>query len=158
MKFHFKIIAIILCLSFFTLPIYANDKAKKIDGLLNKYHEYGHLNGSVLVAEHGKVIYKKGFGFANFEWEIPNQPDTKFRLASVTKQFTAMLTLLLVEEGKLELEERLSDYLPYYRKDVGEQVTIHQLLNQTSGIPSYTGLPGFIAKRNQKFLSCRKNL
>ena len=151
MKFHFKIIAIILCLSFFTLPIYANDKAQKIDELLSKYHEYGHLNGSVLVAEHGKVIYKKGFGFANFEWEIPNQPDTKFRLASVTKQFTAMLILQLVEEGKLELEGRLSDYLPYYGKNVGEQVTIHQLLNHTSGIPSYTGLPGFMQNEIRNF-------
>lgn len=129
-------------------------QGKKIDELLNKYHEYSQLNGSVLVAENGKVVYKKGFGFANFEWEISNQPDTKFRLASVTKQFTAMLVLQLVEEGKLKLEGKLFDYLPYYRKDVGEQVTIHQLLNHTSGIPSYTGFTGIHAKRNQKFLPC----
>ncbi len=151
MKIQFKVIAIILCLSFFALPIYANDKAKKIDELLNKYHEYSQLNGSVLVAENGKVVYKKGFGFANFEWEISNQPDTKFRLASVTKQFTAMLVLQLVEEGKLKLEGKLFDYLPYYRKDVGEQVTIHQLLNHTSGIPSYTGLPGFMQNEIRNF-------
>lgn len=80
MKIQFKVIAIILCLSFFALPIYANDKAKKIDELLNKYHEYSQLNGSVLVAENGKVVYKKGFGFANFEWEISNQPDTKISI------------------------------------------------------------------------------
>src|ERR1043165_6897021 len=122
----------------------AQDKVQKIDELLKMYFYYGQLNGSVLVAEQGKVIYKKGFGMANMEWEIPNQPDTKFRVGSVTKQFTATLILQLVEEGKIKLDGKLSDYLPDYRKDTGDKVTIHQLLNHTSGIPSYTGLPGFI--------------
>ena len=88
-------------------------QGKKIDDLLNKYHEYGHLNGSVLVAENGKVVYKKRVGVANFEWLISNQPDTKFRLASVTKQFTAILVLQLVDEGKLKFAGKLSDYLTY---------------------------------------------
>jgi CubicO group peptidase (beta-lactamase class C family) len=121
----------------------AQDSIKKIDALMKTYYDFGQFNGSVLVAEKGRVIYKKGFGMANMEWDIPNAPDTKFRIGSVTKQFTAALILQLVEQGKIKLDGKLSDYLPYYRKDTGEKVTIHQLLNHTSGIPSYTGLPEF---------------
>jgi CubicO group peptidase (beta-lactamase class C family) len=121
------------------------DKPRRIDELITMYHNYRLFNGSVLVAENGQVIYKKGVGLANMEWNIPNEPDTKFRLGSITKQFTAMLALQLVEKGKLKLDGKISDYLPEYRKDTGQQVTIHQLLNHTSGIPSYTGLPGFFA-------------
>lgn len=128
---------------------FAQDKAQKIDALLKNYYDYGQLNGSVLVSENGKVIYKKGFGMANMEWEIPNQPDTRFRIASVTKQFTATLILQLVEEGKIKLDGKITDYLPDYRKDTGDRVTIHQLLNHTSGIPSYTGLPGFFQNESR---------
>ena len=127
----------------------AQDKAQKIDELLKTYYDYGQFNGSVLVADGGKVIYKKGLGMANFEWEIPNQPDTKFRIGSVTKQFTAALVLQLVEEGKIKLDGRVTDYLPEYRKDTGDKVTVHHLLNHTSGIPSYTGLPGFFANESR---------
>jgi CubicO group peptidase (beta-lactamase class C family) len=103
----------------------------------------------VLVADGGKVIYKKGFGMANMEWEIPNQTDTKFRIGSVTKQFTATLVLQLTEEGKIKLDGKITDYLPDYRKDTGDKVTIHHLLNHTSGIPSYTGLPGFFQNESR---------
>lgn len=136
----------VLVLVFLCNSGFANDKAQKIGRLLKRYHKNGQLNGSILVAEHGKVIYTKGFGFANREWDIPNRPDTKFRLASITKQFTATLILQLVEEGNLRLDGTLSDYLPNYRKDTGERITIHHLLTHTSGIPSYTGLPGFMQK------------
>ena len=122
-----------------------SQKAAKIDEVMTLANKYRLFNGSVLVAENGKVIYKKGFGLANMEWNIPNTPETRFRLGSITKQFTATLILQLVEQGKIKLDGKLSDYLPDYRKDVGEKVTIHQLLNHTSGIPSYTGLPGFFS-------------
>lgn len=121
----------------------AQQNVQKIDGLMKQYHDYGQFNGSVLVAEKGKIIYEKGFGMANMEWSIPNQPDTKFRIGSVTKQFTAALILQLVEEGKIKLDGKITDYLPDYRKDTGEKVTIHQLLNHTSGIPSYTNRRDF---------------
>ena len=121
------------------------DKARKIDEVLSLANKYHLFNGSVLVAENGKVIHKKGYGLANMEWNIPNSTDTRFRLGSITKQFTAALILQLVDEGKVKLDGKLSDYLPAYRKDIGDKVTIHQLLNHTSGIPSYTGLPGFLA-------------
>ena len=122
--------------------IFAQNKAAKIDQLMKQYSVYGQFNGSVLVAENGRVIYKKGLGYANMEWNIPNRPDTKHRLGSITKQFTSTLILQLVEQGKVKLDGKLSDYLPDYRKDTGSKITIHQLLNHTSGIPSYTGLPG----------------
>jgi CubicO group peptidase (beta-lactamase class C family) len=121
----------------------AQDKAARIDQLISLYHKYGQFNGSALVADNGKVVYKKGVGLANMEWDIPNTPETKFRLGSITKQFTATLILQLVEQGKIKLDGKLIDYLPDYRKDTGEKVTIHNLLSHTSGIPSYTSLPGF---------------
>ena len=122
----------------------ALDKESNIDSLISAYHKYGQFNGSVLVADGGEVIFKKGYGLANMEWNIPNQPDTKFRIGSITKQFTSMLIMQLVEAGKIKLEGKITDYLPDYRKDTGEKVTIHHLLTHTSGIPSYTEQPGFL--------------
>ncbi len=135
---------VLLAVLAFQVSVRAQDKATKIDQLVSLYNKYGQFNGSVLVADNGKVIYKKGFGLANMEWNIPNQPDTKFRLGSITKQFTATLILQLVEQGKVKLDGKLTDYLPDYRKDTGDKVTIHNLLSHTSGIPSYTSLPGFM--------------
>ena len=121
----------------------AQTKAQKIEALLGQYYEYGQFNGSALVTENGKVIFKKGFGMANMEWEIPNTPDTKFRIGSITKQFTAMLIMQLVEKGKLKLDGKITDYLPDYPKSTGDKVTLHHLLTHTSGIPGYTEFPNF---------------
>ncbi len=123
--------------------VLADEHAEKIDRLIQTYFDDSQFKGSILVAENGKIIYKKSFGFANMEWRISNTPDTKFRLASVTKQFTATLIMQLVEEGKLKLDGKLSDYLPYYRKDTGSRVTIHHLLTHTSGIPNFTNQPDY---------------
>jgi CubicO group peptidase (beta-lactamase class C family) len=135
-------VAVIAFVATFTVS-FAQTKTTQLDELLNKYTEYGQFNGSVLVADHGKVIYKKGFGLANREWDIPNAPDTKHRLGSITKQFTAMLIMQLVAEGKLDLQATISKYLPDYSKVNGEKITIHQLLNHTSGTPNYTSFPNF---------------
>src|SRR3989440_5024576 len=124
---------------------FAQDKAAKIEQLMSLHDKFGQFNGAVLVADNGQVIYKKGFGLANMEWNIPNTPGTKFRLGSITKQFTTTLVLQLVEQGKIKLDGKLSDYLPDYRKDTGAKVTIHNLLSHTSGVPSYTSLPGFFS-------------
>jgi len=123
--------------------VVAQDKAAKIDEVMTAANKYRLFNGSVLVAENGKVIYKKGLGLAQMEWNIPNTTDTKFRLGSITKQFTSALILQLVDQGKVKLDAKLAEYLPAYRKDIGDKITVHQLLNHTSGIPSYTSLPGF---------------
>jgi CubicO group peptidase (beta-lactamase class C family) len=103
----------------------------------------------VLVADEKGVILKKGYGSANFEWQVPNTPDTKFRIGSITKQFTAMVIMQLVAEGKLKLDDKLTTHLPDYRKDTGDRITIAQLLNHTSGIPSYTSLPGFFQNESR---------
>ena len=122
---------------------FSQSKVDKIDQLVSKYAEYGKFNGSVLVSDHGKVIFKKGFGMANMEWEIPNAPNTKHRLGSITKQFTAMLILQLVEAGKIDLQAPITKYLPEYPKASGDKITIHHLLTHTSGIPNYTSFPKF---------------
>jgi CubicO group peptidase (beta-lactamase class C family) len=122
----------------------AQDKARMVDALLTSYHDAGVFNGAALVSDGGKVIFKKGYGLADFEWKIPNSPDTKFRVGSITKQFTATVIMQLVEEGKLSVDATLSSVLPYYRKDTGSKITVHHLLTHTSGIPSYTGLPNFM--------------
>lgn len=138
-----QILLILTLIALSHCAIFAQGKAAKIDELVKGYHGFGQFNGAVLVAEKGRVIYKKGHGLANMEWKIANHPDTKFRLGSITKQFTAALILQLVEQGKVKLDGKLTDYLPDYRQDTGGKITIHQLLNHTSGIPSYTDQPGF---------------
>jgi CubicO group peptidase (beta-lactamase class C family) len=125
---------------------FAQEKAKQIDDLMRRYVDNGKFNGSVLVAENGKVIFEKGYGLANMEWNIPNAPDTKFRLGSLTKQFTGMLIMQLVEQGKLKLEGKVTDYLTDYPKATGDKITIHHLLTHTAGIPNYTNFPGFNEK------------
>ena len=105
----------------------------------------------MLVSDHDEVIFKKGYGLANREWGIPNAPDVKFRIGSITKQFTSMLVMQRAGKGTIKLEGHLSDYLPYYRKDTGSKVTIHQLLNHTSGIPSYTDDPKFFPEVSRTF-------
>ncbi len=129
----------------------SQSKSEKIDNLINRYLEYRLFNGSALVAENGEVIFKKGYGLANMEWNIPNSYDTKFRLGSITKQFTSMLIMQLVEKDKIKLEDKITDYLPYYRKDIGDKVTIEMLLTHTSGIPSYTGHPDFFEKTSKQY-------
>ncbi|HEY2120347.1 MAG TPA: serine hydrolase [Candidatus Acidoferrum sp.] len=119
------------------------DKAAKIDKLMLQYADCCQFTGTVLVSEHNTVIFEKGYGLANREWNLPNTPDVKFRIGSITKQFTSMLVMQQEAKGTIKLDGHLSDYLPYYRKDTGSKVTITQLLNHTSGIPSYTGDPKF---------------
>ena len=119
-----KVVAVLIVILSTQIILYAQNKADKIDNLLNHYYDKGHFNGVVLVAENGNVIYKKGYGKANIEWNIPFSVDTKVPVYSISKQFTAMCVMLLVEEGKLSLEGKLSDYLPYYRKDTRDKITI----------------------------------
>ena len=117
--------------------------AERLAAHLAAAHAEGHFTGAALVADGGEVLWKGAAGLANREWELPNTADTRFRLGSITKQFTAVLILMLAEEGRVELEAPLLTYLPDYREDTGSRVTIHHLLNHTLGIPSYTSQPGF---------------
>ena len=128
---------------------FGQTKAEEVDKLLDLYHEYGKFNGSALVAEQGKVVYKKGIGMANMEWDIENTTDTKHRLGSITKQFTAMLILQLAADGKLDLQAPITDYLPDYPNGHDPQITTHHLLTHTSGIPNYTAFPGFFKDQSR---------
>jgi CubicO group peptidase (beta-lactamase class C family) len=109
-------------------------KAAKIDSLTKFYHEQGVFSGTVLVAEAGKVIYQEGFGYANVETKERLEPKSVFRLASLSKQFTAMCIMILEEQGKLNYDDNLQKYIPELKY---EGITIRHLLWHTSGIPSY---------------------
>lgn len=111
----------------------APSKADKINEIVQLYNDYEGFNGAILVAHEGEVIFKKGLGWADMEWDVPNTTDTKFRLASVTKPFTSMLIMQLVADGTLDLHTPITTYLPDYPKKNGEQITIHHLLTHTSG-------------------------
>jgi len=117
------------------------DKKAAIDQIFSDYHKFEGFQGTVLVADQGKVIYKKAFGLANREWNIPNQVSSRYDIASISKQFTALLVMQLHQEGKLALDSTISAYYPEYRQDIGRRVTIHHLLTHRSGIPNYTSVP-----------------
>jgi CubicO group peptidase (beta-lactamase class C family) len=155
------LLAILILLSSFACQasqsrVSRDQAAQKIDALIQKYSDYGQFNGTALVAREEGPLFKKGYGMANFEWKIPNAPDTRFRLGSITKQFTSMLVMQLVEKGRISLDAKLTDLLPYYRKDTGGKITLHQLLNHTSGIPSYTDLPNFFRDHGRQPLPLRE--
>jgi len=103
---------------------------------LQAYLETGYFMGSVLVARASETLLNQGYGMANLEHNVPNAPDTKFCIGSVTKQFTATAILRLQQQGLLDVNQTISTYLPDYPK--GEQITVHHLLNHTSGIYNYT--------------------
>jgi D-alanyl-D-alanine carboxypeptidase len=126
---------------------HAQDFSAKADRFVTDYVQQNKFIGTVLVARDGKPIFRKGYGLANREWSVPNGPESKFRLGSITKQFTATAILQLVEAGKLKLDDPISKY--YTDSPAAwSKVTIHHLLCHTSGIPSYTGLPGFFLKES----------
>jgi CubicO group peptidase (beta-lactamase class C family) len=125
---------------------FALSAQKNYTQLLEKYMDaemkFKGFTGAVLVMKQNKVLLKKGYGFADREWNIPNTPETKFRIGSITKQFTAACILQLAEQGKLSLDDKLSKFIPSFPK--GDSVTIHMLLNHTSGIANYTAQKEFL--------------
>lgn len=127
-----------LIFSFHVLLVFGQSESKIIDSLMNNYYHSGEFNGSILVAKDGETILKKGYGYANFEWSIPNNPETKFYIGSLTKQFTSMLIMQLVEEQKLDLDAKISNYLPTFNKSIADSITIFHLLTHTSGLMDYT--------------------
>ena len=141
---QFNLLFLALFLFGFNSTSIAQPKSDQLDQLLQKYFEYGKFNGSILVSFEDEILLNSGYGYANMEWEQNNAADTKHRLGSITKQFTAMLILQLAENGDLDLHQPISTYLPDYPKKVGQVVTAHHLLTHSAGIPNYTAIPGFI--------------
>ena len=105
----------------------------KIHLYMEKQAEVNKFGGTVLVMKNDSVILKKAYGLANMEWNVKNDVDTKFVLASITKYFTAIAITQLLERKQLNIDSKLSEFFPDYPK--GEKVTIHMLLTHTSGLP-----------------------
>jgi len=114
--------------------IASQTKSEKIDSLLSAYYNSDCFNGVVLVSEKGKIILKKAYGLADRELNVPLTTDMKFRIASISKPFTALIILQLVDEGIIKLEGKIMDYVPDYAGKKGDSITVHQLLTHTSGI------------------------
>lgn len=116
------------------------------DKILSEQFKPGETGCAALVAKNGQVIYRKAFGMADLELNVPMQPDMVFRIGSITKQFTAIAILQLMEQGKLSLQDEITKFIPDYPMH-GHSITIEHLLTHTSGIKSYTNVPEF-----QKFI------
>ena len=111
----------------------------KIDSLLADYSRPGNPGASLLIAKNNEIILQKNYGLANREEKIPVTPQTNFRLASVTKQFTAASILLLIEGGKLSFDDNLQKIFPEF-PEYGKKIKIRNLLNHTSGLIDYEDL------------------
>ena len=114
----------------------------RIDRTIEARASGGQFMGSVLIARDGKILLSKGYGKASLADNLPNTPATKFRLGSVTKQFTAASILLLEEQGKLKLEDPIKQYMPD-APAAWDSITFFYLLTHTSGIPNYTSFPDY---------------
>ncbi len=100
------------------------------------------FSGSILIAKGDNILISKGYGMADIESDLPNSAQTIFRLGSITKQFTAMAIMILQEEGKLDVQDPVCDYM-INCPEVWQSVTIHHLLTHSSGIPNYTSFSDF---------------
>jgi|CXWL01.1.fsa_nt_gi CubicO group peptidase (beta-lactamase class C family) len=132
---------VLLAFGLFTPTTLSADLASDLDAIFTSAYPSDQPGGAVIVEQDGKVILRKAYGMADLELGVPLAPDMVFRLGSITKQFTAVLVLQLVQEGKLSAEDPLSKYLPDFPAAQAEGVTVQHLVNHTSGIPSYTDQP-----------------
>ncbi|HEX8163368.1 MAG TPA: serine hydrolase domain-containing protein [Pyrinomonadaceae bacterium] len=117
----------------------AGPKSSQVDAVFREFAQPGVPGASVMVIRDGKVLFKKAYGLANLEDKTPCATDTNYRLASLTKQFTAAAVMLLAERGKLSYDSTLTDFFPDF-PDYGRQITVRHLLNHTSGLTDYEDL------------------
>ena len=118
-------------------PQNVTGQAPTVDRFIAGHAKQHNFNGSILIQRKGKITYAKSFGLANFQFNVPNTIRTKYRIASITKAFTAVLILQLYEQGKIDLEGTIGRYLPSYAGEGADKVTVHQLLNHTSGLENF---------------------
>jgi len=135
-------LAVVLAVS---ASLAAQDLATKFDQHLKALADQGRFTGSVLVSRDGKILFAKGYGLANAELDVPNTPQTKFRLGSITKQFTATAILLLQERGKLNVQDPICKYIDNC-PSAWSEITIHHLLSHTGGVPNFTSFPDYVSK------------
>jgi D-alanyl-D-alanine carboxypeptidase len=119
-----------------------HEMEKAIDELLSSFKKDA-PGGTVIAVKDGKVVYRKGYGMANLELGVANQPEMVFRLGSITKQFTAVAILMLADQGKLSITDEITKYLPDFPTQ-GHKITIEHLLTHTSGVKNYTALPEWL--------------
>ncbi len=112
-------------------------KAERIHELMAHYHALGRHNGTILVAMDGEVIYEGGFGPADATWGIPNEPNVKYDIGSVTKHFTGLLVMQQVERGAIRLDVPAATYLSSFPVSIDERITIAHLLTHQSGITDF---------------------
>jgi CubicO group peptidase (beta-lactamase class C family) len=126
------------------LPAAAETPSQKADALLSRLIKTNDPGVAVLVAQDGKILFEMGYGVADVEHHVPVIPQTTFRIGSITKQFTASAILKLQEERKLSVNDKVSKYIPNFRR--GDEVTLRQLLTHTSGIRDYTDEPHSVSR------------
>jgi CubicO group peptidase (beta-lactamase class C family) len=136
---------IISLLLFIRSVLYAQDFKPAIDRLIDSNYRMQDPGGVVLVAKHDKIIYERAFGMANMELGVPMQTDMLFSIASITKQFTAVAVLQLVQQGKLSLNDSVGKFIPDYPA-VSKGITIEQLLTHTAGVPNAVNMQSLQAK------------
>jgi len=112
----------------------------KINEYLELYTKLWAFSGSIIAIKDGEILFKKAYGYANIEHKVKNTTETKHKIWSITKQFTAVAILILEERGLLRVEDSLRKYFPDYA-ELNPNITIHHLLNHTSGIFNYSNLP-----------------
>lgn len=115
--------------------------ACRADEYMQAMTQIGKFSGAILIARAGQVLHRAGYDMADREHGVANTPSTKFRLGSITKQFTSMAIMVLEERGKLSSQDLISKHLPY-SPDHWKEITIHQLLNHTSGLGNLADIPG----------------
>ena len=114
--------------------LFGQEMSKQLDSYMNALTELNRFSGTVLVAKDGTILLNRGYGLASQEFDVPNTPQTYFRICSISKMVTAVAILQLQEKGLLKVSDSLSKYLPDYPR--GNGITIHHLLTHTSGISS----------------------
>ena len=125
-------------------PTPATTKISRMEEVIQPLVAKKQFMGTVLVARGNDILLDKGYGFANAEWNVPNSPKTKFRIGSITKQFTAAAILLLQERGSLNVDDRVNKYMPDAPAS-WDKITIFNLLTHTSGIPDFTGFADYVS-------------
>lgn len=135
----FKYALGIITLLIFHSVIFAQSFELKVDSLLKEKYKPNSPGAVFLVAHNGNTIYEKAFGSANMELKTPMKSENVFGIGSITKQFTSVSILMLLEEGKLNLDDEITKYIPDYPTKE-KTITIHHLLTHTSGIKNYTSM------------------
>jgi len=125
-----------------TEPLASGTLIQRADDYLKTELNRERFAGAVMIAQSNQIVFMRGYGFANRELGVVNAPDTKYRLASLTKQFTALGILILQEQGKLSAEDPVSKFLTNC-PNAWSKIKIRHLLNHTSGIPDYTGFADY---------------